>query len=225
MALSRCQGDPAAGKSTKVPDQSLPLTPDPTPPEEGRRLDEVFGTGRSDVLYFCTQAMGILGNNMSFVVLSCAFHSFFLDFLYQSCRQVDRFRADFVFAEPTGCVVCVSVLMGHEFHTKTSNGGAETKLGDDNLPGNSCCNHAGSNFTNRGTCKVRFDLWSSGNLALGTRAATFALGLFQTDGLWCFGWCGANGPVPSSSNREGQRQYLFFIGPAAQLAGSHADRS
>lgn len=42
-----------------VPDQSLPLTPDPTPPEEGRRLDEVFGTG----------------------------------------RQVDRFRADFVFAE------------------------------------------------------------------------------------------------------------------------------
>eukprot|EP00435_Cladocopium_sp_Y103_P070800 s2_g36.t1 len=42
-----------------VPDQSLPLTPDPTPPEEGRRLDEVFGSG----------------------------------------RQVDRFRADFVFAE------------------------------------------------------------------------------------------------------------------------------
>eukprot|EP00913_Durusdinium_trenchii_P018971 g17829.t1 len=29
-----------------VPDQSLPLTPDPTPPEEGRRLDEVFGSDR-----------------------------------------------------------------------------------------------------------------------------------------------------------------------------------
>lgn len=42
-----------------VPDQSLPLTPDPTPLEEVRRLDEVFGGD----------------------------------------RQLDRFRADFVFAE------------------------------------------------------------------------------------------------------------------------------
>ncbi|CAE7518923.1 unnamed protein product, partial [Symbiodinium necroappetens] len=41
-----------------VPDQSLPLTPDPTPLEEVRRLDEVFGGD----------------------------------------RQLDRFRADFVFA-------------------------------------------------------------------------------------------------------------------------------
>ena len=47
------------------------MTPDPTPPEEGRRLDEVFGNDR-------------LASLLSLLSL---------------LRQVDRFRADFVFAE------------------------------------------------------------------------------------------------------------------------------
>lgn len=73
-----------------MPDQSLPLTPDPTPPEEGRRLDEVFGSGRRSsswrrmVGLHLTDALG-----------------YFLDCLTR--RQVDRFRADFVFAEHHGC--------------------------------------------------------------------------------------------------------------------------
>ena len=32
----------------EVPDQSLPLTPDPSPLEEERRLNEVFGEERRD---------------------------------------------------------------------------------------------------------------------------------------------------------------------------------
>jgi len=89
-SVGRSYGPSSFSQSSKVPDQSLPLTPDPTPPEEGRRLDEVFGSGRRSsswrrmVGLHLTDALG-----------------YFLDCLTR--RQVDRFRADFVFAEHHGC--------------------------------------------------------------------------------------------------------------------------
>ena len=96
-----------------MPDQSLPLTPDPTPPEEGRRLDEVFGSGRRSsswrrMVHACTCHIH------PHTKVAKVFHSVGLHLTHAldmfgcllDCltrRQVDRFRADFVFAEHHGC--------------------------------------------------------------------------------------------------------------------------